>query len=90
MGGTIRSMIRWAAIMAVIKEPRLWGEAIRATMALARDGWWRKPPFLPIPNRAYMRWRTATAYGDPKVPIDADDLVAYLRWRQRLRTSGGR
>jgi len=89
-GGTIRSMVGWAAIGAVIKQPRLWGEAVRAAMAMARDGWWRKPPFLPVPNRAYLRWRTATAYGDSKAPIDADDLVAYLRWRQRLRTTGGR
>jgi hypothetical protein len=83
-------MVGWAAIGAVLKQPRLWGEALRTAMALARDGWWRKPPFLPIPNRAYMRWRVATAYGESAVPIDPDDLVAYLRWRQRLRTSGAR
>jgi hypothetical protein len=83
-------MVTWRAAVAVAKRPRVWGEALRTLMALSRDGWWRKPPFLPIPNRAYLRWRIATAYGDPKASMDPDDLVAYLRWRHRLRTSGGR
>ena len=83
-------MVGWSAIWAVLRQPHLWFEALRAASALARDGWWRRPPFLPIPNRSYMRWRVATAYGSADHAIDPDDLVAYLEWRKRQRSSGGK
>ena len=83
-------MVGWRAIWTVMRQPRLWPEAVRAASALARDGWWRRPPFLPVPNRAYMRWRVATAYGSADHAIDPDDLVAYLEWRKRQRSSGAK
>ena len=30
---------------------------------LARPGWWRRPPFLPLPAPDYLRFRMETAYG---------------------------
>ena len=81
-------MISRPAIAAVLRQPSLWLEALRTAAAMSRDGWWRKPPFLPFPNRAYARWRMATAYGSEAAAIDPDDLVAYLRWRRRQRITG--
>jgi hypothetical protein len=71
---------------AVARRPSLWAEALRAMPALARRGWWRRAPFLPLPDPAYLAWRIGTAYGDPSGPVDGDDVVAYLAWRKRQRT----
>jgi hypothetical protein len=72
----------WApAALAVARRPSLWGVAARQVLVLARPGWWRRPPFLPMPDAVYLRFRLQTAYGDTGVqPPTADDLVTYLRW----------
>jgi hypothetical protein len=53
-------------------------------------GWWRRPPFVPRPDRAYLRFRLETQYGtgagDAAKPT-ADDVVSYLAWcRDERRT----
>jgi hypothetical protein len=54
---------------------------------IARPKWWRRPPFLPVPDRAYVRYRLETAYG-PGVPPDPHDLLSYIRWcAQRERAT---
>ena len=70
---------------AVLKRPRLWGEAARSVFAMSRPGWWRRVPFLPVPEQDYLEWRTATAYGSSDADVDPDDLVAYLEWRRTFR-----
>jgi hypothetical protein len=47
---------------------------------MAPDGWWRRPPFLPVPDASYLRFRMVTMYGDPNHGFEPDDLVAYLEW----------
>jgi hypothetical protein len=43
--------------------------------------WWAQAPFLPVPDRGYIRFRMETAYGASSPRREqADDLVAYLRW----------
>lgn len=32
---------------------------------MAPTGWWRKPPFLPVPDQDWLEFRMATAYGHP-------------------------
>jgi hypothetical protein len=69
-----------AAVWAVLIRPSLWGVALSQLFRLARPGWWRTPPFLPLPDREYLRFRMLTAYGDPgHRPVPAD-VVAYLHW----------
>jgi hypothetical protein len=46
---------------------------------LARPGWWRRRPYLPLPDPDYVRFRLLTAYGSGGEPTAAD-VVAYLRW----------
>jgi hypothetical protein len=70
----------WRAGGAVAARPSLWGIAVVQVVRLARRGWWRRPPFLPVPDREYLRFRLETQYGDPGHPIEPDDIVAYLRW----------
>jgi hypothetical protein len=71
-------------------RPGLWPTALRQAMRLTRPGWWRRPPFLPTPDRAYLRFRLDTQYGSDH-PMVAGDVVRYLEWcrdQQRLRRTG--
>jgi hypothetical protein len=67
------------AAVRVVLRPSLWGVALRQLTATSPPGWWRRAPFAPCPDRAYLRFRTETAYG-PDARPGRDDLVAYLRW----------
>jgi hypothetical protein len=74
------------AALAVAAHPSLWGAGLRQALVLAAPGWWRRPPFLPLPAPGYLRFRLETAYGGAgDRPIEPADLVAYLRWCRRQR-----
>jgi hypothetical protein len=86
----------WGRSLAlVLAHPSLWITALRQAGRLAPDGWWRRPPFLPLPDREYLRFRLETQYGTssstsgaPSAAPDPDDVVTYLRWcreQQALR-----
>ncbi len=76
------SSLRWVlrATAAVLVRPGLWWTALVVLARLARPGWWRHPPFLPLPDPAWLRFRLQTMYGDPDHEPEPTDLVAYLRW----------
>jgi hypothetical protein len=71
-------VLRAAAALAV--RPTLWATAAHQVLVLAVDGWWRRAPFLPLPDRAYLRFRLQTAYGDPDRAPEPHDIVTYLHW----------
>ncbi len=66
--------------MAVAVRPTLWTTAVRQVAVLAVAGWWRRRPFLPVPDRAYLRFRMQTAYGDAERDPEPEDVVTYLHW----------
>lgn len=68
------------ATLAVLVRPGLWATAVHQIAVLARTGWWRRPPFLPLPDPAYLRFRLQTAYGGAGHDPDAHDVVTYLHW----------
>lgn len=73
-------------VLAVARRPDLWVTAVRQLRVLARPGWWRRPPFLPLPPRDYLRFRLQTAYGgDGTGTVRGEDLVSYLRWCRAWR-----
>jgi hypothetical protein len=74
-----------AAVVAVVARPRLWPAAWRQGRALVAPGWWRRHPFLPVPDRAWLRFRMTTAYGDPDARLDVDDLLTFLAWTDTAR-----
>jgi hypothetical protein len=76
-------MIDRGVVGAIMRRPRLWGTAVSAAVAFAPLGWWRRPPFLPVPDAEIMRWRIAAAYGSSEATVDPADIVAYLEWRHR-------
>jgi hypothetical protein len=53
--------------------------------AFRARGWYRRPPFLPIPPGSYIRWRMETAYGDANATPSAEELERYLRWAAQMR-----
>ena len=68
------------AFFAVVVRPRLWWTALRQATRMARPGWWRRTPYLPVPPPDYIRFRLETAYGDGAAAPAPRDLVAYLDW----------
>lgn len=71
-------------MIRLIRRPLLAWEAVGVAWAFrSRRGF--------FPSRALLRWRIATAYGDPDTKPPLADLVAYLGWRRRYRRgTGGR
>ena len=75
-----RSTIGAPAMLAIARHPSLWLTALRQTFRLAPNGWWRRAPFLPLPDRRYMSFRFETQYGDSVHRAEPRDLVTYLAW----------
>ena len=70
--------------IAVAVRPWLWRVAVVQAHRLAGRGWWRRFPFLPVPDPAYARFRSLTQYGDPDQPPDLADVLVWLRWVRRF------
>ena len=80
----------WRALLAILPHPDLWWTGLRQARVLAAPGWWRRPPFLPLPDAGYLRFRMETAYGGAgDQPPRARDLVTYLRWVKEMNSQAG-
>ena len=67
-------------------------EGVRFYFCIIRRGWWKQPPFLPLPPRLYIKFRLDTAYGQedngwtrPKFLKLTTDVMAFLLWRRKFR-----
>lgn len=68
-------------VWAIVVRPWLWATALRQALRLAPHRWWRRAPYLPVPDADYLHFRLVTAYGgDGSARVDPQDLVTYLRW----------
>ena len=65
---------------AIARRPRLWSTAARQARKLAPTGWWRRPPFLPVPAKDYVAFRIVTQYGEIGRSPSPEDVVDYLAW----------
>jgi hypothetical protein len=65
-----------------ILNPRLALDLLRTAWAFRRRRWWTRPPYLPLPDRDYLRWRMYTAYADEAAVPPAEDVVRFARWRR--------
>jgi hypothetical protein len=89
-GGTVegrvgpRRVSRDVAVVlsAVLVHPSIWWVGLATVGRLARRGWWRRPPFLPLPGESYWHFRLVTAFGGTgtEAALEGADVVAYLRW----------
>ena len=56
----------FSAAGALVRRPHLWWTAVRQVLRLRPSDWWSRPPYLPLPSRAYVRFRLETAYGSAR------------------------
>ncbi len=88
--GSISSAGRWrvgaGVVVAVLRRPSLWWSAVRVVRRVIPTRWWTRPPFLPVPSRAYLRFRKEAYYGDARAPFRADDVLKYLTWVRAWRS----
>ncbi len=66
--------------LAVARRPALWRTATVQARRLVPSRWWARPPHLPVPDRAYLRFRMETQYGDPDAAMRGPDVVSWLEW----------
>ncbi len=69
---------------AVAPRSRLWRVALREVLRLARPGWWRRVPLLPLPSPGLWKFRMTTAYGSPTARPTPEDVVSFLEWVDAL------
>jgi hypothetical protein len=70
----------WPFFRLALRKPQLIPLLIGAGWRFRRLGWYRHPPFLPLPTQDYMRWRMYTAYGSSGRSSSPAELERYLRW----------
>ena len=81
--GSWSSLYLRLALRALV-NPRLAVDLLRLMWSFRARAWYRRPPFLPLPPREYMRWRMFTAYGDEAAVPPVTDVVQFARWRRQV------
>lgn len=66
--------------MRSLRKPSLITALLTVAWRFRRRSWYRRPPFLPLPARDYIRWRMHTAYGDSNAVPPASDVERYALW----------
>jgi hypothetical protein len=69
---------------AIVRNPVDGVVLARAAWRLRRDGWWRRAPFLPLPDESYWAFRMTTAMGEGGAPTPSQ-VVQAARWAVRQR-----
>jgi hypothetical protein len=77
---TLVLSLTWRALI----NPRVAWDLLSLAWAMRMRGWYRTPPFLPVPPAEYLRWRMHTAYGDESALPPPRDVLRYARWRRDL------
>jgi hypothetical protein len=80
--GWIRLTLQLALRAAI--NPRLAFDLLRVVWAFRATQWYLRPPYLPLPPRAYVRWRMYTAYGDEAAVPPIEDVVRFAKWRRAV------
>jgi hypothetical protein len=65
-------------------RPSVATALVRLAWRFRRRSWYRRPPFLPLPDTTYVRWRMYTAYGDSDAVPPMEDVVRYAHWATRV------
>ena len=79
----------WAGLTArltgrALLNPLVAWDLLTMAWAFRRRGWWRIPPFLPLPDSEYLAWRLHTAYGEERRLPPVGDVLRFARWRRRM------
>lgn len=76
-------------LLLALRRPWLWPALLSAAWAFRPRDWYRRPPFLPLPSKAYMRWRMETGYGEPDAVPPADEIARFVTWSAEMRRRMG-
>ncbi len=79
--------LTFALARRAIVNPRVATDLLALLWSMRRRGWYREPPFLPLPPPEYVRWRMYTAYGDEDAVPPVGDVLRMARWRRELLRS---
>ncbi len=67
-------------ILRILKRPDLYFVFFIQIFRLAPVGWFRKYPFLPVPDKGWLEFRLETQYGSKNAEIEINDLIHFLEW----------
>lgn len=86
--GVLYPFMSWVRVLGKlvvrsVRSPRLVPALIRTAWRFRARDWYRRPPFLPLPDRTYLRWRMYTAYGNEEAIPPARDVERYAHWSAR-------
>lgn len=79
----------WSGLLTVLTLralvwPPLALDLLTMVWAYRRRGWWRRVPFVPLPDAEYVNWRLHTAYGEERQVPPVEDVIRFARWRRRI------
>jgi hypothetical protein len=77
--------VDWFRLLVALKLRALINPAVAADLTRVwwryrRRRWWARAPFIPWPDRTYLRWRMYTAYGSEDAVPSVADVLRYARW----------
>jgi hypothetical protein len=80
--------MRWlrltlALAMLAATRPTLAAALARVAWRFRARHWYRRVPFLPMPDPTYLRWRMYTAYGNAEAVPPTADVARYALWAAR-------
>ena len=79
--GSWLGLVARLAARAIVR-PRLALDLLATAWAFRRRSWWAQSPFLPLPDREYLRWRMYTAYADEEAIPPVEDVIRFATWRR--------
>ena len=69
-----------ALALRSVMHPTLALDLVRVAWRFRAREWYRRAPFLPLPDSTYLKWRMYTAYGDFDAVPSPDEVERYVRW----------
>lgn len=74
-----------AVLSLAVRRPWRIPAILGMAWSFRARGWYRRPPFLPLPPKDYIRWRMETAYGDAGTVPPGHELEGFVIWSARMR-----
>ena len=74
------SRLSLTLLLRSILDPALGIGLLRVAWRFRSRNWFLRFPFLPLPDRTYVKWRMYTAYGDYDAVPSADEIERYAKW----------
>lgn len=69
-----------ALALRSVMHPTLAVDLVRVAWRFRAREWYRRAPFLPLPDATYLKWRMYTAYGDFDAVPSPEEVERYVRW----------